>query len=349
MNRAVKIMIAVAAVAALGAAGVKAVRNAKAEDAAAPAAKRYPIVVNTIQPRVGEQTLTLPYLAEVGNDEDVQLGTRISARVMMLKPSGSRVERGTIVARLDTTTIDSALAGTEDQIKAAQIAYDNLNAAHGRTLELLKVEGASVEQSQRELSDLAALEAKIAGLKQKALELKNDRSYALIASPVSGIVAETFGSVGATWSPGRPLLAVRADNGFYLRVRVPTALAIDGVLLEGGNYPAVALGSSSGALAEYKVYVNDRKLTSGDRVEVSVIVFRGKATRLPFDALLNRGGSSYVLVVEGERARAQEVHILRSAEEGVVVGDDLEGQSVVRAKPDILLRLAGGYALKVRE
>lgn len=90
-------------------------------------------------------------------------------------------------------------------------------------------------------------------------------------------------------------------------------------------------------------------MTSGDRVEVNVVVFNHKAILLPFDALLNRNGKSYVLAAEGNKATAQEVHIIQSAEQGVVVSENLEGKKIVVAKPDILLKLVSGYTLKVEE
>jgi hypothetical protein len=70
---------------------------------------------------------------------------------------------------------------------------------------------------------------------------------------------------------------------------------------------------------------------------------------LPFDALLDRDARSYVLVVDGKKAHAQEVHVVQSAEQGVVIAENLKGKRIVIAKPDILLRLASGYALEVKE
>jgi len=43
------------------------------------------------------------------------------------------------------------------------------------------------------------------------------------------------------------------------------------------------------------------------------------------------------------------VHILRSAQQGVVVSDNLAGKRVVTAKPDILLKLLSGYTLSIKE
>lgn len=349
MSKAVKIAIGVAVVVALIIAGVKTIKKAKAKDAAAPLAVIYPIVVEKMSPKIVQAKLTLPYLAEVSNDKDVKLSSRIAARIVSIKSSGLHVSKGDIIARLDITEIESNLSSVNEQLKAAQVALENLKATHQRTEQLLKVQGASIEESQKESSAIANAEAQIVSLKQKAIELNNSLSYATITSPVDGVVTKTFDNEGAVSMPGKPLINISAKNGFYLMVRVPSDLKIKGVVFNSKTYEALPLGSTLAGLAEYKVYVGADNLTSGDRIEVDVIVFDNKATLLPFDALLNREGKSYVLVVKESHATAEEVHIIQSAQQGIVIKETLEGKDIVVAKPDILLRLTSGYALKVKE
>jgi len=349
MSKIVKIGVGVIVVAGLVVGGVNAVKKARAKDANTPKAKIYPIVVSQISPHMSKAKLTLPYLAEVANDKDVKLSSRIAARIIHIKPSGSSVKKGEIVVKLDTTSIKSSLVSVEKQLQAANIALKNLEATHNRTLELLKVQGASIEESQKEMTMIANTQAQIASLKQKEIELKNNLSYATITSPVNGVISKTFSNRGALSAPGKPLVAISSKSGFYLMVRIPSDLPITGVEFQGKRYSATSLGTTYHGLSEYKVYTGDTKLISGDRVEVNVIVFQQKAMLLPFDALLNKDGKNYVLVINKNKAQAQEVHIIQSAEQGVVVSENLEGNNIVLAKPDILLRLSSGYALKVKE
>jgi len=350
MNKYVKIAIGVVVVAGLGVAGVKKIKEARAKDAGLPQAKIYPIVVSQMSPKFSHVTLTLPYLADVQNDKDVQLSARIAARVQSIKPSGSRVKKGEVIVSLDTTSIVANLSSVKQQIKATQVALKNLEDTHTRTLELLKVQGASIEESQKESTMIASTQAKLGDLKQKEIELQNNLSYAKIVSPVNGVIAKTFVNSGAVSAPGKPLVSISSKNGFYLLVRIPTDLPIQGVIFHKKSYPAVALGSTYHGLAEYKVYTgSNENLTSGDRVEVSVVVFNAKGVLLPFDAVLNRDGKSYVLVIDKNKAIPQEVHVLQSAQQGIVVSDDLQGKKVVVEKQDILLKLVSGYALKVKE
>jgi len=349
MSKYIKIGLSIAVIAALGVAGVKKVQAAKAADATMSKAKIYPIVVSTISPEVIDAKLSLPYLAEVQNDKDVMLSSRIAARIISIKKSSTSVKKGDVIARLDTTTIKSNLKSIENQIKAANVALKNLKATHKRTTELLSVQGASIEQSQKESTLIATTEAKIAGLKQQKIELNNNLSYAVITSPVNGVIAKSMGSDGAISMPGKPLVQISAKNGFYLMVRVPSDIHIKGVSFNGKDFPAVALGSTLNGLAEYKVYTADSKLTSGDRVEVDVITYKGKGLLLPFDAVLNSNGKSYILVISGNKAQAKEVHVLQSAEQGVIIIERFKGEKIVVAKPDILLKLTSGYLLEVKE
>jgi len=349
MSKIIKIGLSIVVVVALVVGGVKAIKKARAKDASTPQAKIYPIVVSQLSPKIEEVELTLPYLAEVANDKDVKLSSRIAARIVSIKPSGSSVKKGEVVVKLDTTSIKGSLVSVQEQLQAANVSLQNIEATHKRTVELLKVQGASIEESQKEMGMIANTQAQIASLKQKEIELRNNLSYATIISPVNGVIAKTFSNRGALSAPGKPLVAISSKNGFYLMVRVPSELTMRGVKFHAKEYSATALGSTFHGLSEYKVYTGNAKLISGDRVEVNVIVFKAKATLLPFDALLDRDGKSYVLVIDANKATPKEVHIVQSAEQGVVIAENLEGKNIVVAKPDILLRLSSGYALKVKE
>ncbi len=344
----IKLILSIVVIVALGFLGAKKIESVKKADQQTPKAKVYPIVVKTIDTYKKDVTLSLPYLAEVENDKDVLLSSRIAARIMSIKKSGSHVRRGDIIARLDTTTIRSNIKNIHNQILAATVGLKNLEATHTRTKELLSVQGASIEESQKEATKIATLKAKIAGLKQKEIELQHNLSYALITSPVDGVIAKSIGSVGSMSMPGKALAKISANNGFYLRVRVPTDISVKKVRFAGKEYNAIALGSTFHGLAEYKVYMGNTKLTTGDRVEIDVITYDSKGVLLPFDAILNRNGKSYVLVVNKNKATLKEVHILQSAQEGVVILEHFS-QKLVVAKPDILLKLTSGYALEVKE
>ncbi|AMC11097.1 RND transporter [Lutibacter profundi] len=320
-----------------------AVLNAKRKEAALPIAKEYGIVVSTIKPELKEVALTLPYLAQTENDKDVNLSSKVTARVNFIQPSGTKVKKGAIIARLDNTSIQTNSASLKSQIKATQTSLKNLEETHQRTKELLAIKGASIEQYQKEESSIETLKAKLNALQQNQINVANTLTYSTILSPVDGIISKTLVNKGDMCLPGHPVATIRATNGFYLLLRVPTNLTIYGVNFKNENYSAIALNSTFNSLAEYKVYVNSKGFTTGDRIEVNVIVFKGEAIKLPFDAILNRDGESFVLAKENDKAKAIPVTIIQSGEEGVVISNPaIVGKEIIVAKQDILLRLLGG-------
>jgi len=326
--------------------GVLAIVNAKRKQAAIPIATKYSIVVSTIKPELNKVELTLPYLAQTENDKDVKLSSKVTARVNYMKASGTKVKKGDIIARLDNTSIQTNSASLNSQIKATQTSLKNLEETHSRTKELLAIKGASIEQFQTEESNIEAIKAKLEALNQNKIDVANTLTYATITSPVDGTISKTMVNNGDLCLPGKPVASISATDGFYLLLRIPTDLDIYGVNFKGENYPAVDLNSTFNNLAEYKVYVNSKGFTTGDRLEVDVIVFNSKAVKLPFDAVLNRNGKSFVLIKEDNKAKAAEVTIIQTGENGIAVkNNELVGKEVVIAKQDILLKLLSGITI----
>ena len=341
-----KKIISITVVLVIVALGVLAIVNAKRREAALPIAKKYALVVSTIKPELKSINLTLPYLAQTENDKDVKLSSKVTARVNFITQSGTTIKKGTIIARLDNTTIQTASESLKSQIKATQTSLKNLEEIHQRTKELLAIKGASIEQFQTEESTIEAIKAKLEALYQNQIDVTNTLTYAIITSPVDGVVSKTFLNIGDLCLPGKPVANISAIDGFYLLVRIPTDLGIYGVNFNGINYPAIPLNSTFNNLAEYKVYVNSTGFTTGDRLEVDVIVFKGEAIKLPFDAILNRNGESFVFIKENDTAKAVLVTILQTGEDGLVVSNnEIAGKEIVIAKQDILLKLLSGSTI----
>ena len=91
-------------------------------------------------------------------------------------------------------------------------------------------------------------------------------------------------------------------------------------------------------------------MTTGNRVNVNVIISNGKSILLPFDAVLNRDGKSYVLTVDGDKSIPAEVKVIESGEEGIIVeNNSIIGKQVVVAKQDALLKLVSGATIIVKK
>lgn len=331
-------------------AGIALIKIRKNNENKLPIAESYAMVVSTMTPEYGKTQLTLPYIALVQNDADVSLSTKIAGRVDFIKPSGSKVKKGEIIVRLDDTDIRSNINIVLSQIDAAEIALKNLKATHKRTLELLAVKGASIEQSQNEESGIGSLEAQLESLKQKRNEANNMLSYAFIKAPTDGTLSKTMVNIGDVAMPGHTVANISANNGSYLLIRVPGDLPVKGVDFQGQFYEAMQLNSTFNGLSEYKVYIDIQGISTGSKEQIDVVIFQGDAIKLPHDAILNRDGKSFVMFINGDKAKMQEVNILQAGEDGIVVDNKaLLNKKLVIAKQDILLKLVSGVTLKIKK
>lgn len=349
MKTGVKVIIVLVIAAIVAFAAVTAIKRAKERALKVPVATIYPIVVKSYTPKLSKVKLTLPAITIVQNDKNVALSPIIAARILSVKTSGQRVRKGEVVARLDITSIKSKIASLNQALDASYVALKNLKATHKRTSELLHVKGASIEQFDKEVTAISALDSKIASLKEQKAMLENDLTYAVIKSPVNGVISHVYFNEGAVGMPGHPILAISADSGFYLLLRVPGDVPVCGVVFRGKTYPAVPLSTTYNGLSEYKIYIPQKNLATGDRVQASVVVFDGQGVFLPFDTILNNNGKNYVLVIDKNHASVHEIKIVQDAQQGVVALNVPIGKRIVDAKPDILLKLTSGFALKIQE
>jgi len=335
IKKFLKLIIFLAVVGALIFLGIRTIKHKKAQEAKTPTAKVYPVVVEGIEVKPSDVELTLPYLGAVQNEDNIKLSSRVSGRVLQIKKSGQRVKKGEILVKLDTADIDANL-------NSLKITLDNLYKTHQRTKALYRVKAASIEQLQNEESKIASLQAKIDAL-------KNQLSYAVLTSPSNGIISKSYVSVGSVAMPGHPLLDISSTKGFSLLVRVPDSIDPKEIIYKKKTYPLQRLGTTFHRLNEYKAFIDDPSLSAGESVEIQVVTYKGKGTKLPFDALLNRDGKSFVLAINGDKVTPKEVHIVQSAEEGVVIKENLQNQKLVLAKPDIMLKLLSGINVKVKD
>ncbi len=363
MKRFLKIAVIAAVVALLVIAAVRAVKHKKGQEEAMPPAREYAVVVKTVTPQIEEVTLTVPYIATVQNDNDTVVASKLAARVESIKRSSSRVKKGEIVVTLDTTDLKAKLSAVKAQIRAAKeavsarkTALSTLQAAHARTKKLLNVKGASQEQFDAEESKIAATrasiaetEAKIEALAANEREIANLMSYARIEAPVDGIVGKSFVNSGDMAMPGKPLLSISAQSGAYLLLRIPDNIKPKYLIYKKKMLKLYPLDRTFNGLKEYRTKKLDAKAVTNERVDVDVVLFRGRALMLPTDAVLNRDGRSVVIVAEKGRAKAVPVTIEANGEQGIIVSQNtLAGKPVVVAKPDILLNLLSGAEIKTR-
>lgn len=358
--------------------GVAVLKIRKHALAAAKPPKVLAVHVNAVKLEPAEITLTLPVMAEVRSEKNATVSTKVTGSVTeVIKHEGDRVKAGDLIARIDDRELKDKISALnlklpnigyeidsqKSRIESLKISLKNAVDTHKRTQELLNVKGASIEQSQKEESEISLLTSEIKtaenGLQalyiQKSITQKNiheieaSLSYTLISSPVNGIVSAAFVSQGEIAVPGKALFSISSDEGNYFAVHLPAGM--EAISLKVGQ-ESVRLYSldiaDPNGLRQYRAQIpKGLRFVSGEIVDASLVVFSGRATLVPLDAILNREGKQIVFVYEKGKTSPVFVHILKSGKEGAILDAPLVDKILIVAKPDILLRLLTGVPVKV--
>ena len=336
------------------------VKKKVSENNAIPTPKSYAMSVKSFTPHEDNVTLSVPVLALVKNDHDLSLSSKFSANILFIASSGKDVKAGEALVRLDDRdlaakqeALKSALFAAKNEEKAKAISLQYEKEFHQRTVELLAVKGASIEQSQGEESRIALLQSDMVNIKSKQVQIQSDIqtlnaqiSYATLRSCVDGTIGETFAAVGDMAVPGKPLVSIRAKNGSYLWIRVALNTPAKKLIYENHQIALHFLQNNEG-MDEYRGDL-PLSLPSGARIEAKLVVYEGKGILLPREAVLLKENKAYVFVIDGQTTKAHEVTIVSQGDEGYVV-KNVPNAKLAVAKPDILLKLAGGVAVTVKE
>jgi len=325
-----------------------------------PPAKNFGIVVKTVTPHQGSVVLTTPILATVKNDNDITLSSKFAANVEKIVSVGTVVKKGDVLVELDArdllakkSAFQTALIAAKEEDRAKKIGLMHEEESHKRTLELLHVKAASIEQSDTETSKIELLKADLSGVASKQQQIKSDLEqtdiligYAKLKAPIDGIVGQILTTQGEMATLGKPLLALKANTGSYMWVKTPLENMAKSLIYDGVKAPLLFLQNSNG-LNEYRANMS-LNLPSGARVEAKLVSFNGEGVLLPKEALLQKDNKSFYFIAEGTKAVPKEVNIIAQGDEGFVVGNMPEVEIIV-AKPDILLKLLGLPSIIVKE
>lgn len=341
--------------------GVKMIKAKKDVLEKAKSMKSYNMIVSSMTPVSKEEVLTLPYLALVQSQKNVALASRISARIKYIKKCGKKVHKNELLVKLDENellskkqTLKLQILSLKAEIYAKKSILNTTLQSHERTKKLLAVKGASQESYDKESSNIASLKAILVSLqnqvkiiKESISQIDTSLSYTTLRSPINGIVSKCFANIGDISIPTKPILEIESKDGKYLLVRFSNKTKAKALLFNGVSYPLVSMSSTYNGLNEYRAYI-DTNLATGNRVNISLIIYKAKGIRLPLNALLQKDSKTYCFIVQGDKAEPIEVKVVAQGEEGVIVEGLKENTEIVVAKPDILLKLLAGTPISVR-
>ena len=344
----------------------------------APVAAVLPVVVDAITIQPHQVTLTLPAMGIVSSDISTTVSTKISGRVLKIfAQEGDQVKKGDPLIQIDDRELQAKkeslklkraslgydISAKQGSLEALQTTLEDAVESHKRTKELLDVKGASIEQYNKETTGIAQLKAQIQStksgvdmlrsgiseLRQAEKEIATLLSYSHLRSPINGTLSARLISPGDLAVPGKPLLKLSATDGLYLDVNLPAGIKAERIAYRQQQFALTPKSqASSSGLREYRAALPlGGSQVEGEFLNIKLVLFSGNGILLPNDVLLTTQGKSYVLVYKNGQAAKTPITIIYRGSEGVMVKENLQGETLLLAKPDILLRATSGVPVKI--
>jgi RND family efflux transporter MFP subunit len=291
-----------------------------------PAKKPIPVSTIRVEPTtfqdIGDYTSTLEAVAEV-KMAAVSSG-RVQARLV---EAGDRVQVGQELLRLRvrerSADVQQAQAGVaRSKAKVAEIkAKLEKDKSNFQRYSYLKKQGASSAQEldgfrAQYLAEKANLKAALDGVVAAQAELEVARSRLsdkLVVAPISGQVGDLLVKVGDVVKEGDPFTTIIENDRLLTRLEIPSNLSsririgLPVWLRDTSGNKSLAKGrisfvsplvnpGSQALLAKAEFINPDGKLRSGERVRTLVEFGSERRLAVPFSAVVQTAGQSFVYV-----------------------------------------------------
>ena len=322
------------------------------------------VLVSTTIAEIRNLPIWLETVGQVHSKSAPTLAAEVSGRITKVTAdTGDRVERGQLLAEIDTSTLLL-------QQQAAQAGIDRLEVhiANGeRRVERFRTLSSKNLSSQTQLDDATEqLEAYRADYKaaEAQLAIVNDSlTKSLVVAPVSGVIQQRMIATGDFVNRGQPLFEITRPEllqawlpypeSVALKVRVGQPVEIFSPLTPGESVtgeitelqPSVGLGSR--AIMAIIDLENPGKLRPSATLTGKVLVeTRQAAVMVPIMSIVLRPAGDIVYVINGDKAEARIVNTGYHNGAMVEITSGLEGSETVAT--DGAAFLTNGARVKVR-
>lgn len=284
----------------------------------APAKPTKPaLTVTTTRPEIRDWPRTLAATGNLAAWREVVVGAEIGGDRLVEVPVeiGDRVERGQLLARLDSDSVTAALEQARAAVAEAEALLAEARADADRARQSRGTAALSAQQADQyliaERTALARLDAARARVRVDELRLSRTQ----VRAPVAGIVAALSAIQGSLVQPGDELLRLIRDSRLEWRAEVPATelarlepggpariFAPDGTSVNGWIRrvaPTVEARALTGLVyVDLPVETTGQPLRAGMFVRGTLDLGAAPALTLPQSALLMREGFAYVFRLE---------------------------------------------------
>lgn len=158
--------------------------------------------------------------------ERAAVGSRVIGRVVELKvDEGDRVEKGAVIAVLDSADLRASIQEVEAQVVEAKARLANAQREEQRQGALLKdgITTASTYDTARTSLDVA--KAQVGTIEARLRSLRAQLDYTVIRSPLRGVVVDRNVEVGEMVAPGG--FTSQQSTGAIVRIADPSSLEVE--------------------------------------------------------------------------------------------------------------------------
>jgi RND family efflux transporter MFP subunit len=327
-------------------------RNHGVEPQPAPQTRNLPVITVSVGAPVEYTTV-----GSVVSDQRVDVTSRLSGYIRaVLVHEGDRVRRGQVLVRLDSSDVEGNIRQAQAGASAAEAAFRDAEADQEHFQRLFEHGTVSDNELRKVvLKDEAARET----LNQARAVYDTacaQREYAVINSPVDGMVVARAKLAGDLAVPGVPILTLESEHGLLFEAFVdvdkesmaaiavgkPAEVRIDGLNapLKGTITRLVPSADPATRSYEMKIALPETAgLTPGMFGRAVFQIGESKSLVVPRQSLVARGGLYGVFVLDGEgTAHFRWLHTGREWPDRVEVTAGLQpGERLVGA-PDAALR-----------
>lgn len=322
------------------------IANGKAlEEGRQEHAVQYVRVARAHVPKTG-QTLVLP--GTLQGAVETPINARASGYVARwTKDIGSRVEKGEVLAEIETPEIDQQLSQAIAAEQQAQSTLDLARSTVKRWEALRQKDVVSQQDLDERRGALAASTANLAAAHANVQRLRQTEAFKRVVAPFSGVITRRNVSVGDLIDAGagggtRSLFQLAQTDPLRLYINVPQAysqavkagqkVVVTQAELRGRQFEGV-VARTSGAIdpvtrmmqVEVSLPNKDGVLMPGAYVQAALPLQATRALTVPGNVLLFRPEGTRIAVVEGEGVvRLKPVTVGRNLGQNVEILDGID-------------------------
>ncbi len=270
---------------------------------------------------------------------DVNLSFRISGPIEKIHVTeGQFVRKGSVIAEMDSRDYKTQLSATEAE-------YMRIKGEADRVIELYRRESVAPNEYEKALYGLKQITAKLEAHRNALTDTR-------LLAPFDGYIQKKSFDAGETVSAGMPVVSFISARMPEVEINIPTAdfikrgdyesavCAID--VFPGRQFPLELIGINQKANLN-QLYTTRFRIASAGLEQpapgmTAMVSIRYKTVddevlKVPFSAIFNKKGDTYVWVVANGAVSARRVKIIEITTAGeAIVSEGLnEGESVVSA------------------